>query len=471
MAKKRARAAKNELQGKKVALVGTFGYRDVDHRRLERLVAGRGGRIVQPTDKPDFLFVGEGRRGKPPADVAKVQQASPGVVVLADNAFLPLLAPESAAILAAIKRGRLNDEERERFWSDIAYLAHEHGLTLDFTGADLREVDLQRAQLQGVKLTGADMRGADLTKAHLGQINNVRLDNVAASNAYFDEARNCTFCAANLEEAEWFCGGGQRVADCDFSRANLKGLMTYDPGTFANCSFVRADLSDTKVAAFRFQSCDFSQAKLLRLRAKEAKFVDCNFAQADLYRADLRNASLKNADLRGANLREAVLCGADLRGAQLAGADFADANLAGAKLSGVDLSQALNLKVAPKRDAGPKLNELAAAARGAKNFETSATVDLGDQEFAVLEIKVSRFATTAKSKHKRPGRSEIWDPLPAKSLEEAIGGLVERWHIGKLRLDSITASGTKTVRGTKLKQLAAAAWTECFIATPSVANR
>jgi hypothetical protein len=175
----------------------------------------------------------------------------------------------------------------------------------------------------------------------------------------------------------------------------------------------------------------------------------------------LRNASLKNADLRGATLREAVLCGADLSGARLDGADFQDANLAGAKLTGVDIAKAKNLVVPSKHMVGPKLKELAAAAKGSKNFESKAVVDLGDQGYATLEVGVTRYGNRSRAKCIRPGHSEVWDSFESKSLEQSIHNVLDRWHIGKLRLDSITASGSKSVRGAKLQELAVAAWAEC----------
>ena len=65
--------------------------------------------------------------------------------------------------------------------------------------------------------------------------------------------------------------------------------------------------------------------------------LESHAQRADLYRADLRGASLRVADLRGADLRGASLRVADLRGANLRGANLRGANLRGANLYGANL--------------------------------------------------------------------------------------------------------------------------------------
>src|SRR5262249_54485255 len=150
---------------------------------------------------------------------------------------------------------------------------------------------------------------------------------------------------------------------------------------------------------------------------------------------------------------------ADLTGADVTGADFQDAVLSGANLKGVDCTKAKNLNPPKLRTAGPKLLELVAAAKGSRSFSTTAVIDLGTNEFATLSLDTSSHA--ARSIYRREG-NEVFDWIPSPSLEQGMINLVERWPKGTLRLDSITAKGSKTVRGQKLKDLAVAAWSETY---------
>ena len=64
--KKSATSAGGKLQGKTVAFVGKFGYTDMFRAQFAQLVVREGGTVVEPSQTvPDYLFVGEGRGGKP----------------------------------------------------------------------------------------------------------------------------------------------------------------------------------------------------------------------------------------------------------------------------------------------------------------------------------------------------------------------------------------------------------------------
>src|SRR5690242_21776365 len=127
MAKKKSAAPAapaGKLQGKTVALVGKFGYHDMQRTKYERLIWQQEGSIVDPAKTPpDYLLVGEGRGGKPPGDVAKIQKKAPGVTALEIAAFAPLLIPDADALLALLAQGQ--DELPKTFWDDLGCLHRE----------------------------------------------------------------------------------------------------------------------------------------------------------------------------------------------------------------------------------------------------------------------------------------------------------------------------------------------------------
>src|SRR5689334_19062630 len=104
-----------KLAGKTVALVGKFGYHDCNRPRYANQVTRAGGVVVDAaTAVPDILFVGEGRGGKPPAEVAKVQKKSPAVQILDAAGFMQLVIPDREELLQEIGRGRR--EDNDHFW-------------------------------------------------------------------------------------------------------------------------------------------------------------------------------------------------------------------------------------------------------------------------------------------------------------------------------------------------------------------
>jgi uncharacterized protein YjbI with pentapeptide repeats len=456
MANSKTKTPAGKLAGKTVALVGKFGYRDARRAMHAKQISRAGGRVVDPAKKvPDYLLVGEGRGGKPPADVAKLQKKSPAIQIL----DLGDLLPGRDELLKEIGRGRRKD--RDRFWEDFATTCHFASSQIDLTNADLRKSDLFGAHLEDVVLTGSDLRGAITEYTHFGDLEDINFDGCEGSNVYLPNLKRCTFRGANLQDAWLFYGHTKNIDECDFTKANMQRARLERGGTLRDCKFAAADLSDAEVSESVFARADFTKANLSRIHAARAKFAGSKLAQANLARADLRGASLAGADLRNANLREAVLSDADLTGANIAGADFKDAVLTGAILKGLDLSQAKNLQPPVTRVAGPKLVALAAAAGGAKLFVTNAEVDLGKNEFARLSVTVSRNGVGARSIYCRDG-NDIFDTIAAPTFERAVLNLADRWPNATLRLDRIQAKGSKTVRGPKLQELAVAAWAETF---------
>lgn len=443
------------LAGKTVALIGKFGYSDMQRGLYVSQVTRSGGQIVDPAKTvPDYLIVGEGRGGKPPADVAKLQKKSPSIELLT----LGDLVPTREELLKEIGLGRQPD--RHRFWDELQYVCREAGKQIDLIGADLRSADLYGANLECACLTGADLRGAKTEYTQFGDLQNVNFDECDAEHVYLKNLAHCTFRGANLGEAWLFHEYTKIVEDCDFQKARLaKARVTR--GTFRDCTFVGADLSDAQLDETVCERVDFSKADLSRLHAARANLAGATLAKANLSRADLRGTSLAGADLRNANLRDAVLSDADLTGANVAGADFQGAVLTGAKLNDVDFSKAKHYQPPVVKTAGPKLTELATAAAGAKSFVTKAEVDLAKDEFARMELTASAGRVHGRTTYFREG-NDVFDWLTAPTFEEGVLKLAERWPKATLRLDSIEAKGSKTLRGAKLLELAVAAWAEAF---------
>src|SRR5262245_28836065 len=163
---KKSSKASGKLAGKTVALVGKFGYRDFQKQRYANLIEQAGGKLVDPAKiVPNCVVVGEGRGGKPPGDVAKLQKKSPAIEVLSTNDLVRLTLLDREQLLREIGRGRRD----HHFWDALAQSYREAGTKIDLSKADLRKSDLHGAHLEGVLLTGSDLREANLQYAHTGE--------------------------------------------------------------------------------------------------------------------------------------------------------------------------------------------------------------------------------------------------------------------------------------------------------------
>jgi uncharacterized protein YjbI with pentapeptide repeats len=464
MAKKRPATPEAKLAGRRVAFVGKFGYRDMWLDWFRSWAQAAGGAIVGPYEAPDYLVAGEGRGGKAPGDVAKARKAHPSVEVLDIAGFTRLVMPTAGDLEQVIRSGR----QEHDYWETLDRMCWQGATSIDLSGRDLRKVDLSGAHLGGVNLDGADLRGANTHYTSFGNLRGAKLDQADAPNVYLRNLDGCSFRRANLGEAWLFYGNSDLVTGCDFTEAKMPGARAEDFQSavrFFDCVFRGADLRDAKVERTEFERADFSGADLTRLHAHRARFDGANFAKARLGRADLRDASLVNADLRNADLREAVLSGADLTGANVEGADFAGAVLTGAKVSGLDASLAKNYPLPASRTVGSKVRELAALAAGSKRLETTVEIDVGKGHFARLVlaggVRNGRPWADARSVSVHEG-NEAFDCIACPDLERGMLNLADRWPNSTLRLDTVKASGSRTVRGQKLRDLAAAAWAEAF---------
>jgi uncharacterized protein YjbI with pentapeptide repeats len=116
--------------------------------------------------------------------------------------------------------------------------------------------------------------------------------------------------------AEAAIGSGERLAERDFTGANLAGVRLRG-----------LDLSRALLEASDLAGCDLSGANL----------EGAVLAKANLTGANLTGARLRGANLGGATLHRAVLDAADLTDAILSRAELAGASFAGATLEGADL--------------------------------------------------------------------------------------------------------------------------------------
>jgi uncharacterized protein YjbI with pentapeptide repeats len=457
---KRAKQA-GPLAGKRLTLVGNFGYRDYFRPRYEAAIAAAGGSLLDAgSAAPDYLVAGEGRGGKPPSAVAQLHKKHPSaqVIDLAGLCRLLLPAPDE---LAAVLRSGPRDHE---YWEDVSLFCNSGNVTIPLDRVDLRGADLFGAKLERVGLDGADLRKSSAHYAHFGDLNGTRFDGADLAHAHLRNAEGCCFRKANLTEVWLGWGNADTYAGCDFTGAKLLQGRA-ENCRFGGCVFDRSDLSDAELERSDFSGVSLARADVSRAHCSQTRFEGANLAGAVLYRTDLRDASLVNADLRGADLREAVLGGADLSGARVDGADLAGAVLEGAKTVSVDLSTAKNYQPPVTRVAGPKVQELAQAAANGNKFVTSAEVALGKGEHAKLAVWCdfrgnSRYVQ-ARSDYRRDDNEAI-DLIPAPTFEQGMLNLAARWPQATLRLDTVTARGSRTLRGKKLLDLATAAWAEAF---------
>jgi len=454
--------AQGKLTGKTVAFVGKFGYQDMWLDKYKAYVASEGGRVVD-TEKtiPDYLVAGKGRRGNPPGAVARIKKQHPTIQILDAAGFCQLLLPAPDEFHVELRSGP-KDHSR---WDQLETLFREAGTTLDLCGVDLREANLYGAKLLSVKLDGANLRKSSAHYAEFGVLSGIAFDDADLTHAYFQNMETVSFRNANLSGA-WLAGYGStdKHQQCDFTGAQLTQIRGRNC-QFLKCTFCAADLSDAEIENSSFSGSNLAGANLSRVHGSKAQFAGANLSGAVLFRADLRDASLKGADLRNADLREAVLNGADLSGAEIEGADFAGAVLTGAKIDGLDPSRAKNVPHLTTRTPGPKILEMAKIASASKKFVTSAEVDLGKGEHATLTISNrahgNRSSVNAGSTCRRDNH-DAYDRIAAPSFEQGLLNLADRWPKATLRLDSIQASGGRTLRGKKLQVLAMAAWAEAF---------
>ena len=150
----------------------------------------------------------------------------------------------------------------------------------------------------------------------------------------------CDLVKANLSNADLF---GADLSDCMLNGAVMAGADLRG-ARLRNADMTGADLS----------GCDLREGALLRPQTS----AGLSFVKTDVSESKLDKAKLRGANLSGANLRKSSLVGSDLNSAQLAGAKLqgavlTNAALAGANLQGTDLSGRRSIELRPAR-CGPR---------------------------------------------------------------------------------------------------------------------
>lgn len=231
----------------------------------------------------------------------------------------------------------------------------EHGLSISFERADLRQADLRGVLLHGAVLREADLRGADARSARMdADLGRARLEGLRLDGAQL----RCRFTATRPDLAASSVSGSTFV-DVDLSWTRFTGgsfdaeltdcVLTGFVGLGASVSgtWTRCELSDVLLRGARAVSWVLveSHGEALRVPAAaldSVEMLDCRLPgmvadEADLGRSiivgsHLDRASLRSASLDGADLERVSLVEADLRGADLTGASFDQVDLTGASL-------------------------------------------------------------------------------------------------------------------------------------------
>jgi uncharacterized protein YjbI with pentapeptide repeats len=341
------------------------------------------------------------------------------------------------------------------------------GLRLNLARASLRDADLSGFSFRHTALNNADLRGANLSGAELEDLDRVGLDGARLEEAVIAGAVRCTFDGLAM------------------MRAKLRG-------TFADCRFVKADLTDANLSEAVLQGCDLSGANLERgyldgVQAAQAVFREANLRGTRFCRARLTGADLAGTDLTGANLMEcdlsgAVLAGANLRQADLRRADLSRADLSGADLTGANLLDAVlkgaRLEGTKRQDLSDPEEEAAAARADAADFKPRLTALEGAIEMlervelnAVLappgqEPVPVCIVCSAKGRVVRTVEQTADGEVrrAASSLEQALTDLAARYPGAGIPSNRISTEMTfhANVPPARVERLAVETWAEFF---------
>lgn len=452
-----------KLVGKTVAFVGKFGYGRRDLDALKAIVSAEGGSVVDgEKTAPDYLVAGDGVAGKPPGAVAKIQKKYPHVQPIDEAGFYQLVNPTAAEFRELMQSG----PHGHQFWYDLQQRLFKGGLVLDLSGTDFRNYTIE-GTLHRVCLDDCDFRGATIA-AYFDKVKGAKYDGAVMTGGSFTNAEDCSLKNVTMDDTRW---NPAVFIRCDFSGARLN-IRTGSYTTATECSFKGADMSGADLNRSKFPFADFSGATLADTKLEGCDFTGANLAGADLSRADLRNARFENADLREAKFNDAILSGADLTGATIDGADFTGANVTGVNLAGLDLTKAKNLEPKASRTAGPNLRELAKVANGSKGFMTSIELELGTDEYVVLQPSLSRYGSSvyagAGYTHVAANHN-FGTSVSAPTFEQGMLNLTDLWSRGTPKFDTVKVVAKQCpLRGQELQALAVAAWHEaCGLAVPT----
>jgi len=249
----------------------------------------------------------------------------------------------------------------------------------DLAGVSLRHADLELAELAGCDLSDASLDGADLAGIASLPLNPKALREAGVALPHPVPARlaqwlslmdagrrlaalltrQLTRFAAFVREGglrrpvEWVRGGGlQAAVSARVKAVRMRVVRNQPPAELLVPGAVLAgmELHRAKLAGLDLSDCVFDGAEMYRVDLRGATLRGATFVGARMEGARLDGADLQGADFEGAQMARASLLGvslsgarlinADLEGAELVDTDVADANLAGARLAMADLAGA-----------------------------------------------------------------------------------------------------------------------------------
>jgi uncharacterized protein YjbI with pentapeptide repeats len=201
--------------------------------------------------------------------------------------------------------------------------------------------DLQHVTVSGVNFDGTDFTGAvfDGSNFQGDSFNNAKLDHASFKGTTLDGAsmlgaslHNSGFQGASLINVKF---AGTDIKSCDFSKANLSGVvlstLALTDSKFNGVNFVSATLDNTDFSNSDLTSANFMQTNLQSAILDNTTMNSTNFSAADMTKASLKGVTATNVSFSGALLRQATLDGADItvgnfRAAQMDGSTMHQAS-------------------------------------------------------------------------------------------------------------------------------------------------
>ncbi|MDB5391163.1 MAG: Pentapeptide repeat family protein [Planctomycetaceae bacterium] len=454
---------KDKLKGKRFVFAGKFGGGGRGLSEMVAFVGSQGGTVLED-DKvaPDYLVVGAGIGGKPPAAVAKIQKRHPNVQLIEESGFYILIAIDSEELVSLIESG----PHGYLYWNTVRWMLSKPEVPLT-----IRDIVFRRCTMDGfyhnVEFDNCDFRNVTFQEVGLHGAKHSIFDGTTMEQGAFTNAEDCRLLNVTMNKTHWNPGV---FARCDFTGSKLNiDFGGYTRAT--DCSFQKVDLNGARLASSVFQSVDFRGANLSDSNLTQCEFTGAQLNDADLSRCDLRGARFVNADLTRTKFHDSLLSGATLSQCVMNATDFSGANLTDAETSGVDLSLAKNAMRRQLPSIGPGMQELAEIANRSEKFKAS--VDLGFEDgnsvTLVMGVELRRDNRFVWAQYWRNTFNFNWDHhVEAPTFEQGMLNLANMWWRGKPIIRTLTFETKKCpVRTPELIKLATVAWSEaCGLEAP-----
>jgi fluoroquinolone resistance protein len=117
--------------------------------------------------------------------------------------------------------------------------------------------------------------------------------------------------------------------DCNLSHARVAGCNFFS-ASFEGCKFLGVDFHNgVTFTGAAFSRCNLNYAVFRGVSLAKMDWAACSFVEADLSLTDLSKTSFVDCDLTRVDIQEATFFQTDLRGANLTGWNLKDHNLQG----------------------------------------------------------------------------------------------------------------------------------------------